>query len=143
MSFGFSGKPILVGGTEVQPTSCIKFLGYQLQDDLKCDKHVQIMCNKIRQSAGRIRHEGRHMRVQERRVLYHGWIQGKLMCNAAVYLPFINEGQKLELQTACNAGVRAILGLPKRGRYPLSQLRKSIGISSIQNLCDLVTQLEG
>lgn len=143
MSFGFTARPVTVGGTNINPSECIKFLGYHLQNDLKCDKHVQIMCNKIRQAAGRIRVEGRHMKVSERRVLYHGWIQGKLMSNGAVYLPFLNEGQKKDLQTACNAGVRAVVGLPRKGQYPLSEIRNRVGIISVGDLGEYITLLEG
>ena len=143
MSFGFTAKPVKVGATEVHPSECIQFLGYQLQDDLKCDKHVEIMCNRIRMAAGRIRCEGRHMRVNERRVLYHGWIQGKLMSNGAVYLPVLNEGQKNDLQTACNAGIRAVIGLPRKGQYPIGQIRQSLGIRSVKQISEFVTQYEG
>ena len=72
------------------------------------------------------------MTVQDRKTLYHGWCTGRLLANAGAYLTLLTDGQKRLVQTACNAGIRAVLGLPRWGKFPMSgervlQLFKKVG----------------
>jgi len=142
MGFGFNPEPVMVAGTPVQPSKAIKFLGCHIQQDLRWDKQVSQLCCQLRRVAGRIRFEGRHMDMQERRVLYNGWCTGKLLASAGAYLPLLNEGQKKSLQTACNAGIRAVMGLPRWGEFPMSMIRLHYNFDSIDELCDILIYQE-
>ena len=122
MGFGFEPRPITVGGKNIVPTKTVKFLGCLLQTNMKWDRQVTKLCSQLRQAAGRIRFEGRHMTVQDRKTLYHGWCTGTLLANAGAYLVLLTEGQKKSVQTACNAGIRAVIGLPRWGKFPISCL---------------------
>ena len=53
------------------------------------------------------------------------------MANARAYLPLITDTQCQELQISCNAGIRAVAGLPRRGHYPVSEHRRRLGIHSV------------
>ena len=53
------------------------------------------------------------------------------MANARAYLPLVTDTQVQELQIACNAGIRAVAGLPRRGHYPVSKHRRRLGINSV------------
>ena len=76
-------------------------------------------------------------------VLYHGWIGGRLLSNAGAYLPLITDTQANEIQTACNSAARAVAGLPKRGKYPMTEVRKSLNIDSVKNVTRINLLHEG
>jgi len=57
------------------------------------------------------------------------------MCNAGAYLPLLGTNHKQELQTAANAGIRAICRLPKRGQVPVSSIREQLKIPSVETAC--------
>ena len=143
VGFGFNPDPVCVAGVSVQPSNTIKFLGCKIQKDLKWNDQVIDLCNQIRQAAGRIRFEGRHMTSTERRIMYNGWIGGRLLSNATAYLPLLSGRQKHEIQTACNSGVRAVAGLPRWGHFPLTETRKLHGIDSVEKTCQILTLHEG
>jgi len=64
------------------------------------------------------------------------------MCNAGAYLPLIGTNQMHNLQTAANAGIRAICHLPKRGHVPISSLREKLKIPSVETVCRRVRWIE-
>jgi hypothetical protein len=134
VGFGFDPDPIVIQGEEIVPSKTLKFLGCHIQSNLKWDKQVKELCNRIRSSAGRIRAEGRHFGSKDRLVLYYGWIQGSLLSNAAAFLPLLDKGQMSELQVACNMGIRAVFGLPKKGNYPLTEIRCKNNIESVEEI---------
>ena len=138
IGFGFDPEPITIKGHLVQPKKSIKFLGLHIQSDLKWDQQVELICNKLRSSAGRIRVEGYHFTIKDRRQLYFAWTQGCLMSNALVLLPRLNSIELFTLQTAANAAIRAVLGLPRFGKVPINDLRMQLKIPSVRNICDRV-----
>jgi len=142
MGFGFDPKAITVEGQSVEPCNTLKFLGCHIQKHLGWDKQVKVLCNTLRQTAGRIRFEGRNMTVNDRKVLYHGWISGRMLSNAGAYLPLLNETQKKDIQTASNSAVRAVAGLPRKGNYPLSAVRDRLGIKSVEEVCQTQVLVE-
>ena len=60
----------------------------------------------------------------------------KNMSNALAVLPRLNQCEMQKLQTAANSAIRAILGLPRYGHYPISDLRKKLRIPSVIDLRD-------
>ena len=119
MGFGFTPAPVVIAGKIVEPKSKIKFLGLTIRSDLRWSDHVDGICAAVRKAAGRIRFEGRHLGRDERRTLYHAWVGGRIHYNAGVYLPLLNGNEIGRIQTACNSAVRAVLGLPKKGKVDL------------------------
>mgnify|MGYP000927890953 FL=1 len=134
MGFGFVPNTIYIDNTPIIPQSSIKFLGLTIQSDLKWNLHVDQICSKIRASAGRIRFEGRHFTVNDKRKLYFAWSQGYLCSNALAFLPRINKGEQDKIQTACNSAIRAIYGLPRYGFTPINRLRENLKIPSVADL---------
>jgi len=105
-----------------------------VQADLGWNLQVQQVQNKMRRDAARIRTEGRNVGTRARKTLYYAWVQSHLMCNSGAYLPLLSQNQMRDLQTAANAGVRAVCRLPKKGQAPLSSLREQLKIPSIEDL---------
>ena len=136
IGFGFDPNPITVNGTTILPSNSIKFLGIHIESNLKWNKHVELLCNKLRSTAGRIRSEGRLFSINDRRTLYFAWSQGSLMSNALSFLPRLNYNQMKNIQTAANSAVRAILGLPQVGHFPISHLREQLKIPSVTDVRD-------
>jgi len=136
IGFGFDPNPITVNGATILPSNSIKFLGIHIESNLKWNKHVELLCNKLRSTAGRIRSEGRLFSINDRRTLYFAWSQGSLMSNALAFLPRLNHNQLKNIQTAANSAVRAILGLPRVGHFPISHLREQLKIPSVTDIRD-------
>jgi len=136
IGFGFDPNPISVNGMIIHPSKSIKFLGIHLESNMKWSKHVEVIGNKLRSLAGHIRTEGRLFSIKDRRKLYFAWSQGCLMSNALAVLPRLNQCEMQKLQTAANSAIRAILGLPRYGHYPISDLRKKLRIPSVIDLRD-------
>lgn len=125
--------PVQVAGEIVMPSERVRFLGREVRSDLKLSDHVGSLCAAVWRAAGWIRFKGRHLGRAELRILYHSWIGGCLHLNAAAYMPSMTDGDVRELQKACNAGVRAVLGLPRKGK-DLEQGRKSVKIPTISQV---------
>ena len=124
----------MIAGKIVEPKSKIKFLGLTIRSDLRWSDHVDGICAAVRKAAGRIRFEGRHLGRDERRTLYHAWVGGRIHYNAGVYLPLLNGNEIGRIQTACNSAVRAVLGLPKKGKVDLDGGRKELRIPTVEQL---------
>jgi len=139
MGFNFIPDPITIRNHTISAKHKIKFLGIKIQDNLKWTDHVTSLCGKITAAANRIRNDGRHLSVSDRRILYFGWINGPLLANGLSLLPTINETESKQLQTACNNGVRAIMGLPRYGYVEVSALRRKLNIPSISTLTNRIT----
>ena len=120
----------------VHPAREIKFLGLHISSDLTWIKQVNELCSAIRHAAGRIRLEGRDLCVQERRILYHGWVGGRLCSNAGAFLKSLSNKDINRIQTACNAALRAVLGLPKRGKNDLDIGRQRLGIPTVRQVME-------
>lgn len=142
MSFNFKLQPINIGGVEVHPKSTMKFLGIWLQSDLKWNVQIESISKKIRCASVRVRNEGKLYKVEDRRKLYFAWIQGLLKSNMLAYVPYATNSQIDTLQTALNAGVRAIVGIKKYGYMPITEYRKELGIPSVRNLLQKSLGLE-
>ena len=139
MGFNFIPDPITIGNCTISAKREIKFLGLKIQDNLKWTDHVTSLCGKIAVAANRIRNDGRHLCVSDKRILYFGWINGALLANGLTFLPTINATESKQLQTACNNGVRAIMGLPRYGYVEVSALRRKLNIPSISTLSNRLT----
>jgi len=134
IGFNFTPEDIIIGNNSISPKSELTFLGVKIQSSLKWNCHVEKLCGKIRAAAGRIRMDGRHLSISDKKILYFGWIQGLLQSNGLAYLPTLNQSELLELQTACNAGIRSIIGLPRYGYAEISVLREGLKIPSVSAL---------
>ena len=126
--FNYDPGPLSVGGTQVVPKKSFKFLGCYIQADLNWNRQVNETVKKMRRSAARIRVEGRNVGIRERKELYYAWVHSHVMCNAGAYLPLLGSNQMNDLQTAANAGIRAICRLPKRGQVPMTSIREQLRI---------------
>jgi len=136
IGFGFTPRPITINGETIEPSMSIKFLGLTIQSNLKWDQHVTDLSNKIRWAAGRIRSEGFLFGQRDKRILYNGWIMGLVHSNALAFLPSLTDGQLSTLQTAMNAGIRAVLNLPRKSIVSMTDLRNKHGFLSITDVRD-------
>ena len=134
MTIGGTHGGICLGENTLEPVDRIRFLGCTIQSSLSWNAHVDGLCRKIRVAASRIRLLGRHLKAGQKRVLYHAWIGGLVMCNARVYLPRLTQKNLSNLQTALNAGVRVCSGLPKRGHHSVTEARIKLGLPDIWQL---------
>ena len=136
IGFGFTPAPITVGGEIIHPSTSITFLGTIIDNKLNWEPHVTNLCSKIRWQAGRIRDEGHLLRVKDRKTLLHAWILSRIHNNALAFLPSLGEGQLAAIQTAVNAGIRAVMDLPRRSITSISEIRTKMGIPSVQDIRD-------
>ena len=67
MGIGFRPDPININGSQINPSTSIKFLGCIIQSDLKFDEHISSLCQKVRYSASKIRSEGRFFTVKDKK----------------------------------------------------------------------------
>jgi len=138
IGFGFDPAPITIEGETIIPSKSITFLGLVIDSNLKWDLHVNNLCDKVRWQAGRIRSEGRHLSIKDRKTLLHAWILSRVHFNALAYMPSLNSSQIASLQTAVNAGIRAVYGLPRRSITSISELRQKLEIPSVDDIRDQV-----
>ena len=138
MGIGFDPSPISYGSVTINPSSTIKFLGVTIQANLKWDKTVDNLCNRMRFSASKIRTEGRFFDCWERKILFNGWVLGPLYASAISFLPLLNATQRQKLQVAMNSGIRAVSNIPHYGRHNISALRSKLGIPSIAQITDIL-----
>ena len=73
-------------------------------------------------------------------MLYMGWIQSQIFCNGLVVLPTITQTEQNTLRTSLNAGIRAIVGLPKYGFADISAIRSKLNIPSIEAITEYSLQ---
>ena len=138
MGIGFDPSPISYGSVTINPSSTIKFLGVTIQANLKWDKTVDNLCNRMRFSASKIRTEGRFFDCWERKILFNGWVLGPLYASAISFLPLLNATQRQKLQVAMNSGIRAVSNIPQYGHHNISALRSKLGIPSIAQITDIL-----
>ena len=137
VGFGFKPATQTVLQANISPSSSLTFLGMTIQDNLGIDMHVSNLCKKIRSAAARIRSEAHYFNTKDRRTLYQAWINGVLCSNGGAYLPLLNEAQASNLQLACNQGIRAIFGIPRKSRnISISMLRSSLNLPSIEQIAE-------
>jgi len=136
MGCGFTPDPIEINGTTINPSKKITFLGSIIEANLKLDEQTTKTCSKLRQAAARIRIEGRHFDVKDRRILFNSWAIGALQHNALAYLPNLSISNKSSIEVAYNAGIRSVIGLPKYGPAPISKLRKELKLPSVDDVTE-------
>ena len=136
--FGAQLEPLTIEGHTIHPSSSIKFLGLKIQHDLKFNEHVDDISNKMRSAAGRLRSEGRHLLICDRRTLFNGWIRSIPMCNGLAFLPHLCEAQLQKLNAAYNSGIRSIYGLPRKGYAPISELCARLKLPTIHQIKDYI-----
>ena len=142
VGFGFKPEPFLVGTQNIIPKSEVKFLGCLICSSLKPDRQVDEVTSRVRSAAARIRLEGRNLGIKERRILYNAWALSQVCTNGACYLPLTNASQLRRLQTALNSAVRAVAGLPRKGNFPLTEVRKGLRLESVEMIRDRVLAME-
>jgi len=140
IGIGYSPAPVKIDDMLICLKQEITFLGIKIQSDLKWSSQVSALSGKIRSAASRIRIEGRHLTITDRRMLYMGWIQSQFFCNGLVVLPTITQTEQNTLQTSLNAGIRAIVGLPKYGFADISAIRSKLNIPSIEAITEYSLQ---
>ena len=138
MGIGFTPTPLTIDGNVIEVKSTMTFLGLTITSDLKMDSHVEKVCNKVRSAAARIRVDGRFYTIGDRRLLFNAWCRGTISSNALAYLPACNSGHLQKLNTALNCGIRAVAGLPRYGKAPLSDIRKKLNLPSAQDIKEYI-----
>ena len=136
IGFGFTPNTIHLDGKSIVPKESVNFLGTWIQSDLNFNQQLAELCNRIRSSAARIRCEGRHFDMQDKRLLYFGWVQGLLSSHSSTTLACLPETELYNIQIACNSAIRAVVGLPRFGKHSVSNIRKNLHIPSVINLRD-------
>ena len=115
-----------------------------VQDDLGLEQQAKAVANKIRTAASNIRSEGSNFSQKNRKIMYMGWVQGALCCNATAYLPLLTATQQDNIQTACNAAIRSVAKLPRKSAdISISTTRKELDIMSVQNIADKQILMQG
>ena len=142
IGFGFTPKPINIYNQIISLSTSFRFLGLTIQNNLKWDLHVTNICNKLRWAAGRIRSEGHFLGFADKKILFNGWIMSTLHSNAIAYLPSISDHQLIQLQSAMNCGIRAVVGLPRKSSTSITDIREKHGILSVANVRDKCLMLE-
>jgi len=138
MGIGFTPTPLTIDGNVIKAKSTMTFLGLTITSDLKMDSHVEKVCNKLRSAAARIRVDGRFYTIGDRRLLFNAWCRGTISINALAYLPSCNSGHLQKLNTALNCGIRAVAGLPRYGKAPLSVIRNNLNLPSTQDIKEYI-----
>ena len=64
------------------------------------------------------------------------WMQSLIHFNASVILPIVSATELAAIQTASNAGIRAVVGLPKFGYADISALRAELKIQSVDTIIE-------
>ena len=142
LGFGFDPSPVTINNEIIHPSKCITFLGCRIQSDLHWDEQVTSLANKLRLAASRIRTDGRLFSPRDRLTLFNGWVLGSVHSNCLAFLPHLNDQQMNKLQISMNAGIRAVVNIPRYGQAPLSDIRSSLQIPSIHNILDKTILLE-
>ena len=142
IGFGFTPDNISFDGFTVTPSSSITYLGVCIQSNLSWEKHINSLCNKIRYAASKIRVEGRHFGITDKRKLFSGWILGNVYSNGLAFLSSATQTELNNIQVAMNAGVRAIFGLPRYGHVEISALRSKFKIPSINSIRSRIMSFE-
>jgi len=74
-------------------------------------------------------------------MLYMGWIQSLLFFNSPVVLSTSSKSDIAELQTSCNSGIRAVIGLPKYGYADITTIRAKLNIPSVESIVEYSLQV--
>ena len=142
IGFGFTPDSININGHMVNPKTEITYLGVHIQSNLRWNSHIKSLCNKIRSSAARIRLEGRHFCIRDKRKLYSGWILGSIYNSGLAYLSNATQSELNDIQVAMNSGIRAIFGLPRYGHVEISALRQKLKLPSISSIKSRILSIE-
>jgi len=142
IGFGTVPQPLIIEGHTIHPSMSIKFLGLKIQNNFRFDEHVDIISNKMRSAAGRIRTEGKHLSVSDRRILFNGWIRSIATCNGLAYIPYLCGSLLQKISSAYNSGIRAIFRLPKKGYAPIKDLCARIQIPTIDQIKEELLLME-
>ena len=63
-------------------------------------------------------------------------------CERVSFLLHSNISKKREIQIACNSAVWAVAGLPRKGNHPLTYVRRSLGILSVEEVSESLVLFE-
>ena len=70
-----------------------------------------------------------------------GWVQSLVFSNGLVVLSTSSQAEIDTLRTSLNAGLRAIVGLPKYGFADLAYIRSKLQIPSLESIIEYTQQL--
>ena len=115
-SLEFNGKTL-----SMKPS--MRILGLHLNSRLDFQEDVDEMEVRVRQRAGMIRIQGKHLPMKHRMTLYKGWINGKINFGMKIYLPFLTKERLNQMKEATNQGFRAAAGMMRRSRQCVTEVR--------------------
>ena len=110
-------------GKSLTMKSSMRILGLHLNSRLDFQEDVDEMETKVRQRAGMIRIQGRHLPMRHRMTLYKGWINGKINFGMKIYLPFLTKERFNHLKEATNQGFRAAAGMMRKSKQCVTDVR--------------------
>ena len=111
-------------GEDLATVSSAKYLGVQIDDDLRWTSHVNHLCLRSRQATGRLWRHRCALNMQARRTWYLAMVQAKLCYGSNAFFPALTAEGLGRLGKMAKAGVRAVFGLrnPVRTRPLLDRL---------------------
>ena len=110
----------------------------KISSNLGWKSHLKSLCDNIRFAAGRIRTEGRFFSLRDKKLLFNGWIRGRVHSNGLAFLPFVTKKELNDIQVAMNSGIRAMFNLRRFGNDSISDLRRDLMIPSILEIKNYV-----
>ena len=74
----------------------------------------------------------------DKKLLFNGWIRGRVHSNGLAFLPFVTKKELNDIQVAMNSGIRAMFNLRRFGHESISDLRRDLMIPSILEIKNYV-----
>ena len=110
-------------GHKLKMKESIRILGLHLNSKLDFTEDVEDLITKLRQRAGMIRIQGKHLPMRYRMQLYQGWINSKINFGMRIYLPMLTKEKFKQLKEATNQGFRAAAGLMRKSTQCITEIR--------------------
>ena len=116
-------QEINCNGNELKMKESIKILGLRLNSRLDFTEDIEDLITKLRQRAGMIRIQGKHLPMRFRMQLYQGWINSKINFGMRIYLPMLTKEKFKQMKEATNQGFRAAAGLMRKSTQCITDIR--------------------
>ena len=141
-----------VGGESISSTESEKLLGLHINSSFEWSTHVEKMVIKLKQRVGLLKRIKKRIPKDKLNIIAESIFNSKIRYGIAVYLTpiFDREEVKMEklpphtkdLQIVQNSMVRVILGLKQANHVNMSEVRKKIGMFSVNQMAVYHTVME-
>ena len=123
-------QEIVCNDNTLKMKESIRILGLRLNSRLDFTEDVEDLITKLRQRAGMIRIQGKHLPMKYRMTLYQGWINSKINFGMRIYLPMLTKEKFKQLKEATNQGFRAAAGLMRKSTQCITDIRSKYKCAS-------------